>query len=452
MLFESLGSQIEAADGLLAYNEEFLVIDLLVICHFIYFWFKTYRKTGWVIDYWHTTILMYFVIFTFIQYPFISSMANVLALGGFWIRVKDAAESVLFINIIGYMCIYFGRYFYDNIYGGKSILNLLDRVVYNNIKNRLIMHFYGIVCLVLAGGFILLQIKLGILGNPRAFFLEANTYRALFNGFTAILSVLTIYYIIRILDYNCRADKIIGFVLIFFTVFVGARGVFVGAITSMLFFCIYKKQGRIDLLKVSLSVFVIFIIFLGLTWFRGEIELEGASIYTVVIGMLFYGNNFSDLRDGALFFASNNDTILYGKTYIAGLMSFIPRFLSEFRECWAIGVVTASTVGYDPMMHPGLRISKFGEPYLNFSYMGVVLSGIIYGYFLRKYDLLLKRCMSDNVPIAKFYSISYFTMTIIEGLFSSAGFYGVYVFFVINVIIYMTGKIFTAFGLVNKQS
>ncbi|MBO6246295.1 MAG: hypothetical protein J6N55_08470, partial [Anaerovibrio sp.] len=144
--------------------------------------------------------------------------------------------------------------------------------------------------------------------------------------------------------------------------------------------------------------------------------------------------------------------ILYGKTYIAGLMSFIPRFLSEFRECWAIGVVTASTVGYDPMMHPGLRISKFGEPYLNFSYMGVVLSGIIYGYFLRKYDLLLKRCMSDNVPIAKFYSISYFTMTIIEGLFSSAGFYGVYVFFVINVIIYMTGKIFTAFGLVNKQS
>jgi hypothetical protein len=44
-----------------------------------------------------------------------------------------------------------------------------------------------------------------------------------------------------------------------------------------------------------------------------------------------------------------------GKTYLAALTSFVPRFASSFQDTWGLGAATGATVGFDPHVHPGLR-------------------------------------------------------------------------------------------------
>ena len=101
---------------------------------------------------------------------------------------------------------------------------------------------------------------------------------------------------------------------------------------------------------------------------------------------LFYGNHLSDTRDFAWVLAFWDGDYVLGKTYLAGLFSFIPRFLSEFRQEWALSLYTNRLVGFDPSLHAGLRPGLFGEVYFNFSLIGVFCLGLILGYFLRYAD------------------------------------------------------------------
>ena len=74
-----------------------------------------------------------------------------------------------------------------------------------------------------------------------------------------------------------------------------------------------------------------------------------------------YGNSFSDIRDFALILSFWNGEHFLGLTYLAGIFAFIPRFLSPFRDTWALGVVTARMAGFLPTEHPGLRVGMFGR-------------------------------------------------------------------------------------------
>lgn len=442
MLFESVGNQVDVMDGFLSYNETFLLLDLLVIIHFFVVWIISFRRTGWGIDLWHFDLFMGFIISNFIQYPFISSTLNYLALGERSFFVRETAESILFINILGYIFIYLGRFIYDSIYRNGVKLNYLEKIVYNNISSDFVVRSFGVVCLFLACLFVLIQIKMGVLGNPRAYFLMDPTYRALYNGLSSIMSIITTFFIIRILDKKCRMDVVIGMLLIISNVFMGARAIFIGSILTFATYYIYKHKGIVRLWQVAFCSFTLLFFLIFATSFRGDVDLNGMSIYEVLLGLFFYGNSFSDLRDGALFFSYNGDELLYGKTYIAAMMSFVPRALSDFREMWAIGVVTASTVGYDTFLHPGLRISKFGEMFLNFGYIGIAILGMCYGYFLRKYDCVLKENINRSRVLTFFYAVSFFQLGIINGLFNSSGFFSMYVFICINVIFYFTRKIY----------
>jgi len=113
---------------------------------------------------------------------------------------------------------------------------------------------------------------------------------------------------------------------------------------------------------------------------------------------VFYGNTFSDLRDFALVISGWNGHFWLGRTYLAGLMGFVPRALSSFRDTWSLGAVTTTMVGLNPETHPGLRPGYFGESYLNFGYTGVLLMGLFIGAIVRKVDMQVKRALQGPRP------------------------------------------------------
>ena len=67
-----------------------------------------------------------------------------------------------------------------------------------------------------------------------------------------------------------------------------------------------------------------------------------------------------------------------GKTYLAGLLSFIPLGISKFRYEWSFGRVTAYGL-FGLVDHRGLRGGAVMEAYLNFSWYGVVIFGLLQG-------------------------------------------------------------------------
>lgn len=437
MFFRNL-DQVDSLGGMMSYNPEFLLIDILIIIHFFFMWYLSYKKSGWMIDLWHYTIFMSIFLSVFIQYPFISSPLNVFALGSRWTNVASFAESVLVLNILGYICMYAGRYLYDLFAGEIAFkLNPLEKIIANNAQSSFVIRVMALLTLAFIGVFIILQIQMGILFNPRAFFLENNTLRPLFNGLSGLLHILTTYFILRVFDYKKKIDITVCVLLIISNSFMGARSAIIGALLTCLIWYIYKRRGRINLIKFTGIVSGIFIVLLVATTLRGDMSNDGIPLSSIISFFLFYGNSFSDLRDGAFFFSCYDGDFLYGKTYLAALMSFVPRFLSDFREMWSLGVVTATAAGFNPIEHPGLRISTFGEMFLNFGYFGVMLLGIMYGWFLRKYDCLLKYAMDRGMLLTSTYSKIFIFTAIISLFTSSAGFFGFYVFLIMNFIIYL---------------
>jgi hypothetical protein len=142
---------------------------------------------------------------------------------------------------------------------------------------------------------------------------------------------------------------------------------------------------------------------------------------------MVYGNNFSDIRDFAWILSYWDHQYLLGKSYVAAILSFVPRSLSNFREAWSISVYTDFLVGFDPTEHAGLRPGKFGESYLNFGLYGVVAIGFLGGYILRFVDTRMKavaRSKTDN--LIEMYSYTFLPILLFQ-LYITASFWTFYV-------------------------
>jgi hypothetical protein len=144
---------------------------------------------------------------------------------------------------------------------------------------------------------------------------------------------------------------------------------------------------------------------------------------------LFYGNNFSDLRDFAWVRSYWDGTYYLGKTQLAGLLGFIPSFISPFRAEWNWGVVTTTIAGLDPLVNPGLRAGMFGEMYFNFGVPGVLVAGFLYGYVIRRVqNASVASVRSLPVEAARLRIFAgMVTLSLVGSLLNTAGFFGFYI-------------------------
>jgi oligosaccharide repeat unit polymerase len=163
-------------------------------------------------------------------------------------------------------------------------------------------------------------------------------------------------------------------------------------------------------------------------WGVGVLRTDPGHRTFNLMSELLYSGNLSDLRDFALVLWRWDNVLYYGKTYAAALLTFIPQYISDFRRQYGLGRVTCYILGYDPNIHAGVRVTMFGEVYLNFGMTGVILLGLAYGLVVfslaRVVDAATHgRTAAERVAIATC-GITY--LDLIANWFNTAGFFRFY--------------------------
>jgi oligosaccharide repeat unit polymerase len=101
----------------------------------------------------------------------------------------------------------------------------------------------------------------------------------------------------------------------------------------------------------------------------------------------YLGNTLIDVRDAAWVLGSWDFEPILGKSYLGGAVSFMPSGLFPEKKDWHIGMISIRMVGWPEDAHFGLRITLFGEAFLNFGFLGVIflaaVLGILFGFLLR---------------------------------------------------------------------
>lgn len=413
---------------------QYLII-LLVIFNFILYLIRTRRSKGIVLDLWGlnhlTSWLWYFMI-----YPFADSFLNEVVVGQKAMSsIEKGLDTAFYVVCVGYIMLWVGKIFYDCIHNPKDDGRLveIERItygVYSDKKSR-------IVFAILFAPFILYTIYFGIFhfgSDIRMLLGVSPVLRPIMNMTMSIYPVIVTVLLLLYLQEQKKKWLYWGVGSILFSLFLSSRAVvFSTIVNAFVLFSIY--QGRkISMLKVGgFGVLAIIGIF-GLSFLRAG-NISNFNIYSMFYDLM-YGNTFSDIRDFAWVIGSWDHNLLYGKTYMAGLLSFIPSAISDFRQEWAMGRFTLHTTGMysESTFHGGLRCTIFGEPYFNFGIVGVMIIAFIYGYyterinrnviFYSKRGLFLKASAASTLG------------RILGCMMISAGAFNIYLFFIPILFIY----------------
>jgi oligosaccharide repeat unit polymerase len=184
----------------------------------------------------------------------------------------------------------------------------------------------------------------------------------------------------------------------------------VAVMVSITLLTMEKKWPRPWLLLAVLGYFVLFIGLSGFTsiWRQNRDALSAKEgIVAASFREAYAGNNLIDYRDAAWVFSQWDHQPLMGKTYLGGIAEMLPSGLFPMKRQWHLGQTALRIVGWGDYQHFGLRLSGFGESFLNFGLAGVVglalILGIVLGTLLRYLHLLCKgnpaACLSRNLRV-----------------------------------------------------
>lgn len=93
----------------------------------------------------------------------------------------------------------------------------------------------------------------------------------------------------------------------------------------------------------------------------------------------YLGDNIIDLRDGSWVFSKWDFEPMMGKTYLGGAFSMVPSGIFPQKKQWHLGMTGVRIVGMPEEEHFGLRMTFFGEAFLNFGWTGIFLLGTLLG-------------------------------------------------------------------------
>lgn len=408
-------------------------LDALTILVFAVSYYRTCYRRGYRIDFWHAQLFLLCVFPNMLMLPFAQSDLNLLVLGSDLRAVTAAVPVVFLITMLGYSAMLAGGGLWRLQLGiglrekAAKALDGIPRCSMMLMSSPSVLVFQSALCLFLQ----LMILALYFSQNGFAFDLRSYTFE---NPSLRPIALLISNYSIIIAShclarYIDRKEKILLGCTLLLTLglmFFGSRGNLLSIYLSILICLVVKRRRRIGLLRVfSLAAIILVVAFYIGNARAGDYSLTGFT--GSLFFLLFYGNNFSDLRDFAWVYSAWDHTLWAGRTYLAAILAFIPRFASHFRDTWGLGAATAASVGFDPQVHPGLRPGAFGEGFFNFGLPGVIAVGLLLGITLRWVDTEVKRALSSPQPSM----MRAFAATMplgISGAFAvSAGFSGVYV-------------------------
>ena len=310
---------------------------------------------------------------------------------------------------------------------------------------------------ILGWYFIVFKYNHGIplLNDGRTFYINSGI-SPVYIALNAIVGMYGIYYGINII-YR-KTDFIKWCIALLTSLFTGNRSTAIISILAPLIIIYLYRRKKLNYIskfnfkklrkkttrRIIISMFVL--VLLGL--YLQSIRNQQQGNFNNPVMELFYGNTFSDLRDGAFllkgFREKFGNSFLFGKTIEAGLLSFIPSSMLSFKEQWLWG--RFSTTGlFGWIGHGGLRGGWSLEAYMNFGMCGVIIFSYFQGLILGKlensfYYIFITNNIKDN---GKEYILLYLYSQFLNLFVCTAGLNSIYIeFFFMLVIMSLSSMVF----------
>ena len=413
-------------------------LAILFILHFCWSYYWNCFRRGYTMDVWHFSLANMVFIIHFML-PFARSRLNFIAIGGLVTRTEAYANEAYLISALGYACVLVGGSFWRlNLGLGTrryfaEVLELPSRGSLMLLRSKSLLLAHGILAITILGGVVLYYFSLSGFGfNLRGLLLTYPALRPIAQ-FSAFYSVLIGSHCLARFTVSKESSMliIVGMIaalLLFF----GERTNLLALAFLTIIVGMVKLGRRLKIIYFVGGIATIFVALFLLDALR-DINFTFQGAITKFGVELFYGNSFSDTRDFALVLSFWDGHYFHGLTYLAGLLAFIPRALSSFRDTWAIGVVTTTMAGYDPTQHSGLRVGTFGEAFFNFGLTGVVLVGLLVGVSIRFVDLRMKQALKvlspSSAKVYAYYMILTF-LTVVQTSVVASAIYSILAIFI----------------------
>lgn len=377
-------------------------VDVVAIAHFFISYYRNCYRQGYRIDFWHAQVFLACVLPNMLMLPFARSELNVIVVGNDMAGITQALPIVFLITCLGYLAMLAGGGLWRLRTGlgvrkkAIEILDLVPKCSRMLMSSRNVLIFQSIICLSLQCAILAVYFSRSGFGFSLREYTFANpTLRPAALLVSNYSIVIASHSLARYIDTKEQVLLICTLLQTLGLVFFGTRGNLLNIFLAVLMCYLVRQRTRISLFRLIGLILVI----TAFGFYLGNVragEYSVASFFGSIIVLIFYGNNFSDLRDFAWVYSKWDHVMWSGKTYLAAILSFVPRFASSFRDTWGLGVATASSAGLDPQVHPGLRPGIFGEGFFNFGIFGVIAVGLMLGIIWRRVDTDVKVALASS--------------------------------------------------------
>lgn len=352
-----------------------------------------------------------------------------------FLQADSYIDKAFAVTLLGYVAIWLGRYLVSIVEVERisertlSFFRPFEASIIKNIQSKRSLYFLFFLCTGLTLFITILSSLDGFFLRPRAFFQMNGSLRPLYNVTTTLASLLLSFLALYFLQFKEKWTKILLFLTLFLSLFYGVRAVLIQSLLFYYMFSVFKNQGRFHVGRFFVVVFSLIFLSLELEKIREGIPLFHSP--SASFAALVYGNHMSDTRDFAWVLAYWDGEYLLGLSYLASLLSFIPSEILPFRQEYSLANFTSNLIGLDPLFHNGVRSGFFGFVFFNFSYLGVFISGILFGMVLKMADQKLREAIEKRGDVIEAYgkTVPYICLM---GLLISSLYWTLYLFLLIN--------------------
>ncbi len=371
---------------------------------------------------------------------------NTIKYSSHWVRFTDFSFSDLsiFYLKIGFYLILFSFLVFQIIFQERSLTKNyssgFDKLFTNNISWTIILSLSIPLYLVFFNiYFPVFQEKTFISkyfqDRLEAFMPYRPFYTFAINGLSTLLFLQINYFFFSYnkisffkLILNKNFLKLLFICLSLF--FTAKRGqLFFPIFISTISFLIYKKKSLKLAIVGGVLIFVAAISRNFSKLINGDFVLD--DIWMSMSTSFFV--SVRELTRVLYFFNEGNHGLLYGKTYLAGLFSFVPTSINSLKADYNYMRYTSIISNQNPDEFGGMRSTYLGEAYVNFGFVGIILLPVFFALVIYLFNLLIKKYSHNNFIyfIATFWVFKMVILPIYENGSSMFLFFLITVFFMI---------------------